>query len=190
MAGAGSDVIPRKFEPVILGSVRPVQIAYHVPDPERAAQDYARDFGWGPFFLFEHIPLAGCRYRGATARFDHSSAYGQAGELMIELITQHDDSPSVLRDLYAADEIGVHHVAHFVPSLNDTLERARASGAQIALEACTAGGTHFAMLDTSRELGHMIELYEGSGDLLKFYRHVRRAAEGWDGSEPLRRPKA
>ena len=181
MAGAGS---------VIDGGVRPVQIAYHVPDPERAAHDYARAFGWGPFFLFEHIPLASCRYRGAKTPFDHSSAYGQAGELMIELITQHDDSPSVLRDLYAADEIGVHHVAHFVPSLTEALERARASGTEIALEACTATGTRFAMLDTSRELGHMIELYEGAGDLLKFYRHVRRAAEGWDGSEPLRRPKA
>jgi catechol 2,3-dioxygenase-like lactoylglutathione lyase family enzyme len=174
---------------VIDGCVRPVQIAYHVPDPERAAHDYARAFGWGPFILFEHIPLAGCLYRGTKTPFDHSSAYGQAGELMIELITQHDDSPSVLRDLYAADEIGVHHVAHFVPSLSEALERARACGTPIALEACTATGTRFAMLDTSRELGHMIELYEGAGDLLKFYRHVRRAAEGWDGSEPLRRPK-
>ena len=172
---------------MITGCVRPVQIAYHVPDPERAARKYACAFGWGPFFLFEHIPLAGCRYRGATAPFDHSSAYGQAGELMIELITQHDDSPSVLRDLYAAAEIGVHHVAHFVPSLSEALEQARSKGVEIALEACTATGTRFAMLDTSRELGHMIELYEGAGDLLKFYRYVQLAADGWDGSEPLRR---
>ena len=73
MAGAGS---------VIDGGIRPVQIAYHVPDPERAAHDYARAFGWGPFFLFEHIPLASCCYRGAKTPFDHSSAYGQAGELI------------------------------------------------------------------------------------------------------------
>jgi hypothetical protein len=43
------------------------------------------------------------------------------------------------------------------------------------------------MLDASSEVGHMIELYEPAGDLLKFYRYVRRAAEGWDGTEPLRR---
>jgi hypothetical protein len=176
-------------ESVIVDCARPVQIAYHVPDPEQAAREYAGRFGWGPFFLFEHIALASCRYRGAKALFDHSSAYGQAGDLMIELITQHDDSPSVLRDLYTADEIGVHHVAHFVPSLGEALERARSSGVEVALEACTATGTHFAMLDVARELGHMIELYEGAGDLLKFYRHVRRAADGWDGAEPLRRPK-
>jgi catechol 2,3-dioxygenase-like lactoylglutathione lyase family enzyme len=177
---------------VIFGTLKPVQIAYHVPDPERAARDYARAFGWGPFFYLEHIALASCRYRGTTAEFDHSSAYGQAGELMIELITQHDDRPSVLRDLYPRHAVGVHHVAHFVPDLDEALRQARASGIDIALEACTATGTHFAMLDLSGRLGHMVEIYEPAGELQKFYRYVRRAAEGWDGVEPLRRikPKA
>jgi hypothetical protein len=40
------------------------------------------------------------------------------------------------------------------------------------------------MLDTTRALGHMVEIYEGSGDLLKFYRHVKRAAEDWNGVPP------
>ena len=172
---------------MFLGTLNPVQIAYHVPDPERAAHEFARSHGWGPFFLFEHISLSRCVYRGAAAAFDHSSAYGQAGDLMIELITQHDDTPSVLRDLFAGDQTGVHHMAHFVPDLAQGLERARAAGCEIALDACTATGTSFAMLDTVCELGHMVELYEGAGDLLKFYRYVRRAAQGWDGSEPLRR---
>jgi catechol 2,3-dioxygenase-like lactoylglutathione lyase family enzyme len=172
---------------MLFGTLKPVQIAYHVPDPERAAGDFARHYGWGPFFLFEHIPLSRCVYRGAPATFDHSSAYGQAGDLMIELITQHDGTPSVLRDLYARNEVGVHHMAYFVPNLAEALDRAQAAGIKVALDACTATGTSFAMLDTARELGHMVELYEEAGELLKFYRYVRRAAEAWDGSEPLRR---
>ena len=36
---------------------------------------------------------------------------------MVEFITQHDDSPSVLRDLYRSEQTGVHHVAHSVPDL-------------------------------------------------------------------------
>jgi catechol 2,3-dioxygenase-like lactoylglutathione lyase family enzyme len=172
---------------LLFGTLKPVQIAYHVADPDQAARSFASAFGWGPFFLFEHIALSRCLYRGAPACFDHSSAYGQAGELMIELITQHDESPSVLRDLYARDEVGVHHVAHFVANLQDTLDQVRAAGEEIALDACTATGTRFAMLDTARQLGHMVELYEPAGDLLKFYRYVRRAAQGWDGTEPLRR---
>jgi hypothetical protein len=58
---------------------------------------------------------------------------------------------------------------------------------EIALDACTTTGTRFVMLDLTSQLGHMIELYEGRDDLLKFYRYVRRAADGWDGAEPLRR---
>jgi hypothetical protein len=170
-----------------LGSA--VQIAYHVPDPESAAAEFAARLGWGPFFYLEHIPLASCRYRGSPAAFDHSSAYGQAGDLMVELITQHDDSSSVLRDLYDRESTGVHHVAYFVPSLGGALDEARAESIEIALEALTATGTAFAMLDLSPALGHMVEIYEGRDELLEFYRHVRRAAERWDGSRPLRRLK-
>lgn len=164
----------------------PVQLAYHVPDPAAAARELAARYGWGPFFLLEHIPLARCLYRGVPAAFDHSSAYGQAGDLMIELITQHNEGPSALRDLFARNETGVHHVACFVDDLPRALAEQRASGLAIALEAATIAGTSFAMVDTSRALGHMLELYERAA-LAPFYAMVREAAHGWDGAEPVRR---
>jgi catechol 2,3-dioxygenase-like lactoylglutathione lyase family enzyme len=167
-------------------ALAPVQIAYHVPDPAAAARELAARHGWGPFFLIEHIPLARCLYRGAPAAFDHSSAYGQAGDVMIELITQHNEGPSALRDLFAPHERGVHHVACFVDDLATALTAQRAQGNAIALEAATENGTGFAMVDTSRELGHMLELYERA-KVAPFYAVVREAARGWDGSEPLRR---
>ncbi len=172
---------------MIHGVVKPIQIAYHVADPEREAQRCAADFGWGPFFLMEHIPLARCLHRGRVAAFDHTSAYGQAGDLMVELISQPDDAPSVLRDLYRADQRGVHHVAHFVPDLSAALASYRASGVAVALEAETTNGVAFAMIDTSKALGHMLEIYEPAPALTRFYSHVRRASENWDGSEPVRR---
>ena len=168
-------------------SLAPVQMAYHVPDPEAAAERFARDFGWGPFFLMEHIALERSLYRGTPAKFDHSSAYGQAGEVMIELITQHDDTPSTLRDMYAAHESGLHHVACFVPALAPALDDYRSRGIAIALDARTATGVDFAMVDLRTSLGHMLELYEPGPDLLRFYAYVRKAASGWDGSRPLRR---
>jgi hypothetical protein len=174
---------------MIFDTLKPVQLAYHVPDPGLAAREYSRTFGWGPFFVMEHIELASCVYRGAAAKFDHTSAYGQAGDIMIELITQHDDSPSVLRDLYQRDAVGIHHVAHFVHDLAEALREAQAGGVAVAMDASTSTGTRFAMLDTTRALGHMVEIYEPSGDLLKFYRHVKRAAEDWNGEQPVRHLK-
>lgn len=171
----------------MLPPFKPVQIAYHVPDPEAAAWKSAAELGWGPFFLLEHIPLERALYRERPTRFDHSSAYGQAGDLMVEFITQHDDEPSALRDLFARSETGVHHVACFVACLPEALAMLRAQGHAIALDARTRSGVDFAMVDTSPSLGHMLELYEPGVDLVRFYAHVRRASENWDGSHPVRR---
>jgi len=157
-----------------------------VPDPAAAAARCAQQFGWGPFYLLEHIPLRRCRYRGQPGVFDHTSAYGQAGELMIELITQHDDSPSVLRERYAADQTGIHHVACFVPDLGAALQEFRGRGFEIALEA-SAGNVDFAMVDACLTVGHMLELYEASAELTRFYDFIRRKSQGWDGTQPLRR---
>ena len=164
-----------------------MQIAYHVPDPEAAARRYAAEFGWGPFFLLPHIALAHSWYRGRPVPFDHSSAYGQAGELMIEFITQHGDEPSALRDLFGPAQSGLHHVASFVPDLAAAIAAFRSRGHEAALEARTATGVDFAMIDTSRDLGHMIELYEPVSQLTRFYDHVRKASRDWDGRDPVRR---
>jgi hypothetical protein len=163
-----------------------VQIAYHVPDPAEAARELAAEMGWGPFFLLEHIRLVRSLHRGRPAPLDHSSAYGQAGRVMVELITQHNDGPSALRDLFAPHERGLHHVACFVESLPAALAAWRGRGAEIALEAETANGTAFAMVDVVRERGHMLELYERE-KLAAFYELVRAASVGWDGRDPVRR---
>jgi hypothetical protein len=169
------------------GGLVPVQLAYHVPDPEAAARHYAAEFGWGPFFLLPHIALAHSSYRGRPAPFDHSSAYGQAGELMIEFITQHDDEPSALRDMFGAAQSGLHHVASFVPDLPAAIAAFRSRGYEAALEARTVTGVDFAMIDTSRDLGHMIEVYEPVSHLKRFYEFVRQASRDWDGREAVRR---
>jgi Glyoxalase/Bleomycin resistance protein/Dioxygenase superfamily len=164
----------------------PVQLAYHVSDPARAAVDAAARFGWGPFFLMEHIALEWSRHRGRDVPFDHTSAYGQAGEIMIEFITQHDDAPSALRDLYRADQQGLHHVAYFVPELEAAIAAGRAMGYAAALEARTRTGVEFAMLDATATLGHMIELYEPGADLRRFYAYVKHKSRDWDGHDPVR----
>jgi hypothetical protein len=55
----------------------------------------------------------------------------------------------------------------------------------VAMTARTSN-TRFHFLDAVATLGHMIELYEESDRIRAFYEHVRSAAEGWDGSDPVR----
>lgn len=167
-------------------SLTPVQLAYHVADPQAAAAERAASLGWGPFFVMEHIALDYARHRGIERPFRHSSAYGQAGKLMVELISQDDDEPSALRDMYSRNETGLHHVACFVTDLAEARLAFVEAGFALALEARTTTGVDFVMVDTRDTLGHMLELYEPCESLVKFYDFVAHKAAGWDGSRPVR----
>ena len=176
------DSLPRE---TLFGGI--VQFAYHAPVIEIAASAWAQERGAGPFFLLEHIELTRCRYRGQSSRFDHSSAYGQYGDVMIELIHQHDDAPSPVRDMYDAATPGLHHAAVFVDDLEAALVKAAASDMPCVLDASTQEGVRFAMVDARASLGFMVEIYEPGDALKKFYAYVARKAEGWNGDAPLRR---
>ena len=162
-----------------------VQVAYHVPDVRAGAAKMAADTGAGPFFLAEHIPLNRCIYRGSETTFDHSSAYGQMGNVMVELVQQHSVAPSAIRDMFGPQDEGLHHVACFVDTLEAAIEH-HAAHMPLVQHASTAAGVDFAFLDARPRFGHMVELYEPSDMLVGFYDMVRAAAEGWDGKDPIR----
>ena len=63
----------------------PVQIAYSVDDVEAGAVDFAERHGAGPFFVRHHPPFDAVHH-GAPAVFNHSSAYGQWGDVQVELV--------------------------------------------------------------------------------------------------------
>jgi len=161
-------------------------MAYFVPDIFAAAQRWSATRGAGPFFVLEHILLDDVRYRGTPATLDHSSAYGQLGDLMIELVQQNDDGTSAFHDLFRPGTQGLHHLATFAPDFEAELERYHAAGFEVATQASTRG-VPFAFIDTTATHGHMIEIYEDGPTIRGFYRWVAEAAVGWDGEDPIRR---
>ena len=165
---------------------KPVQIAYAVHDLDDAAPRWAATTGAGPFFVAEHIPLRSARHRGRPASFDHSSAYGQWGDVMLELVRDHTTGPSPVRDVVGDGE-GLHHLAFLVDDLAAEVERLAAAGWPEALWAETSVGAAFAFCDATADLGHMVELYEPTPMLVGFYDLVAEAARGWDGRHPVRR---
>jgi len=175
--------VPALFDPPLFDPV--VQIAYYVSDPVAAAKQWAAEQGAGPFFLRRHIAVTDVTYRGTPSSFDHSSAYGWWGDVMVELFTQHDDAPTAVRERYAAGETGLHHMACFVDEIHSALQRCENAGLVVA-QTAYAGQTLFAFVDDVARHGHYWELYEGSERLRGFYAMVREASIGWDGAEPVR----
>lgn len=164
------------------------QLAYKVNNLEAAINAHHRRFGSGPFFVARHIALESSHYRGNETPFDHSSAYGQWGSVMIELVVQHNPEGSALHEMYAWDTVteGLHHGAVFVDDLAEAIARSGSEGAPLVQLSVTKGGTAFAFMDTRQPLGHMLELYEPTPQLTKFYAMVEEAAQGWDGSDLIR----
>lgn len=164
------------------------QLAYKVNDLEAAAAAHHRQFGSGPFFVLRHVALASSMHRGVERAFDHSSAYGQWGGVMVELVVQHNADDSALHEMFpwGSGREGLHHAALFVDDLEAEIARFAAEGAPLAQLSVTSGDTAFAFVDTRAHLGHMLELYEPTPQLTGFYDFVADAAKAWDGREPVR----
>ena len=160
-----------------------VQTAYYVPDAAAAAHYWAQRFGAGPFFLIPNIELTDVVVWGKPSTFDHSSAYGWQGNLMVELVQQNCTTPSIFNNR----PWGLHHLAHFVEDLPTALTAYEQQGLPTAMHASTGNGTQFAFIDANERHGHYFELYEQNDALTGFYQMVRQASERWDGDAPLRK---
>ena len=164
------------------------QVAYFCADVRAAAAAHHAAYGSGPFFVADNIPLAKAVHRGTERLLDHTSAYGQWGEVMVEFVQQNNPGPSPFHDLYpeGSGRFGLHHVAVFVEDVDTALAAFAAQGAPCAMRAEMADGFVYAFADTSASLGHMTELYAPRPSLLGFYAMVADAAKdfGREGTSP------
>lgn len=163
------------------------QVAFFVEDVREAARAHHAAFGSGPFFVADNIPLARAVHRGVERELDHTSAYGQWGEVMVEFVAQNNPGPSPFRDLYpeGSGRWGMHHIAIFVDDVDAEIARFSASGAPCALRAEMTDGFVFAFADTVATMGVMTELYAPAPVLLDFYAMVAQAATDYRGGDPI-----
>jgi hypothetical protein len=165
----------------VTGGASPVvKIAYTVADAVASASRWFEAVGAGPFFVKSHIPLA----PGDGVVFDHSSAFGRWGDVMVELMEIHVVEPASAAK--ALMTLGVHHVTWFADSLDGESRRLEALGWPSVLTATTAGGVTFRFHDARQDLGHLVEIYERSPGVAAHYAMVEDAARGWDGQDPVR----
>ncbi|WP_068071683.1 VOC family protein [Novosphingobium lentum] len=167
---------------------RPIrQVAYFCADVRKAALAHHAAFGSGPYFVADNIPLRSALHRGVERPLDHTSAYGQWGEVMIEFVQQNNPGPSAFHDLYpeGSGRWGLHHVALFVDDVDAECARLGALGFATALRAEMSDGFVFAFADTVSAYGHMTELYAPAPVLTGFYDMVAQAAKAYAGGDVI-----
>lgn len=161
------------------------QIAYFAADVRAAATAHHALFGSGPYFVADNIPLRTSLHRGTPRPLDHTSAYGQWGDIMVEFVQQNNPGPSAFHDVYpeGSGRGGVHHVALFADDVQAEIARFNAAGHETALYAEMSDGFAFAFIDTVATLGHMVELYAPAPVLTGFYDMVSDAAKHFTGGD-------
>jgi hypothetical protein len=161
------------------------QQAYLVADVHRSVHDWHRLFGAGPFVITPHHRTDRFDYRGTEHEADVSYAFGYLGDMMIQLIEQHDETPSIYRDMFAPGTYGFHHVAYLVHDFDAEFARLSDMGFECATRLY-ADGVDAAYFDTRSVTGCFTEIHGDPPRILEAFAQWRRAHElAKPGDSPL-----
>lgn len=163
-----------------------MQLCWVVPDLDAAIAGWLRSTGAGPFFVFGEVHFDDSIYRGAAMDIaPHRASIGQHGDMQIELIQPLDDSPGIWRDIVPFGKAGFHHVGLYCTDYEAERAAILAGGSAMAFEGLMMGAKT-CYIDTAPSLGFMTELITANPVADSVFAHIRQAAEGWDGSDPVR----
>ncbi len=160
------------------------QIGFVVDDIDGAITHWREHVGVAPIFVFRKFELAEYFFEGDRYEQVLSVAYGQAGPVQIELIQQHDDSPSLYRGAVSG---AMHHVAIWTAGYDETLASYRARGYEPVQwgNASGADGQRFSYLG-GNTVGPILEITELSPAKAETNRRIVALSESFDGHDPIR----
>jgi hypothetical protein len=170
----------------IFGS--PAQLGYVVRDVQ-VAMDAWLTHGVGPWFYFANVEPNDFRHRGVASSLRMSVAIANSGHLQVELIEQLGDAPSLYKEFLDSGHEGFQHISYWTTDYQTLYDKALSAGYVVGHEG-SIGSDHgrFAYLENDRALGTdtLVEISDVTGPKGTFFEHVREAAAGWDGSQPIR----
>ncbi len=164
------------------------QEAYFVNDVEAACEQWNRVYKAGPFVVVPHHKTDTFMYRGTSQEADVSYAFGYLGDMMIQFIEQHDDTPSIYRDMYGKGQEGFHHVGLLVNDYAAEKARLDEAGFELACEL-HADNVDACYYDTRSLNGGFTELHDDPPHILSSFAGWRRAHELLKPGDPAIMPR-
>jgi hypothetical protein len=162
------------------------QLAYIVEDIHRAMDRFTKTLHVGPWFYMQSVQIKNASYRGKPMAFHGSLAAGNAGHVMIELIHQADDAPTIFTEVIKKKGYGLHHQAIAVRNFDAQLKAYEDLGYELAFYSETDLPNRNAYLDTKGEFPFFVEVIEATEPLEAIFTGVYQASVDWDGKNPVR----
>jgi hypothetical protein len=159
---------------------------YVVRDIAAAMQHWIEVLGVGPWLYIEQLPVTDFQYQGHPSPVEMSIALATSGPLLVELIQQRNDAPSMYRDFLNAGHEGLQHVGYGTHRFEADLTRVLGAGYQVGQSGRVGQRWPFVYLLPAAPLGTVVELLDLSRGRGRIFARIAEAARGWDGKDPIR----
>jgi hypothetical protein len=164
------------------GPVR--QIGYVVSDIDGALAGWV-ELGVGPWFVMRNLSQR-VLYRGEPCEITLSLALANSGDMQIEVIQQLDDTSSIFTEFLSSGREGFHQLAYWTEDFEATMRAVGAAGWPVVWAGGEDVGTRFAYVEPANSPATIVEIMELTEITAGVGTFIREAAEGWDGSDPIR----
>lgn len=169
--------------PSVFGKVR--QIGYMSRDLDQSMQYFVDAWGVGPWYTLRNVK-ASMLYRGTPTELEISIAMANCGDLQFEIVTQHDDAPSLYQEALAhTNSLHVQHMAIWAQDVAAVEAEAYHKGWQSVFETVSGPGrsvfvTHHSAPQVCIEISDCDPFKE------RARAEIQRIAATWDGTDPVR----
>ena len=158
-----------------------MQMGFVVDNFEDPIKHWTEKLNIGPFFILEHLDLKDFHYRGNKSDIDFSVAISFSGDMQIELIKQHCDTPSIYNEFSEIKRGDLHHICRLTPDINNDIKILENQGYKNIQGGETEdSGIKFAYLDAQENYGSILELAELAEENLALTEAMKNASKNWD----------
>jgi hypothetical protein len=171
---AGPSVFP--------GPIR--QFGFVVTDIDTAIAQWVA-LGVAPWLVIRDLGMEGCHYRGALSEPVISMALANSGDMQIELIQQHDETPSIYQEFMKATGGGLNQVAYWVEDLDAVRGDAIAAGWTEVWRGPDDSPTGFSYLEHPDAPLAIVELMELNDGTRAMGSAIQAAADVWTPGQPV-----
>jgi len=160
------------------------QIGFVVTDLEKALDSWVA-LGVGPWYVVrgQHQHAL---YRGAPCDVTLTIAFANSGDMQVEVIRQENDTPSIYTEFLAAKGEGFNQFAYWAVDFDAAVQSVQAAGWPVVWSGGESDGVRYAYVEQPGGPAAIIEIMELNDATTGLAEFVRAAADGWDGSDPIR----
>ncbi|ASK89290.1 VOC family protein [Sphingorhabdus sp. SMR4y] len=153
------------------------QLGYVTDDLEASALAWVDTTGAGPFFVLPGMGFRSWTYQGKPQQMTLDIAFGQAGDMMIELIRPNGQWPNVYGDSMPKGCVPHHHGV----LVKDVEASARSMGGEAVTRAELSTETELRYFDCRDRTGLFVELITDNDESRGFFAAAIEATQNWDG---------